>query len=62
MKRDITEKTRAIRNHKNRNKQVEAEDRQSDRNSLSNQAQLKVLDERLGVGIGAAKERRRLMQ
>lgn len=62
MKHDTTPETRAIRDHKNRNKHAEAEDRQLERNTRSNTDQLKELDNRLGVGIGAAKERKRLMQ
>lgn len=34
--------------------------RQVDRNELTAQEQLKVLDERLGSGVGATKERARL--
>lgn len=61
MKHDITEKTRKIRDRKNRNKTEEAEERKRARVKLNNQAQIKVLDDRLGVGVGAVKERRRLM-
>lgn len=59
--RDITEATRYIRDHKNRDKSVEAEERKKESKARSNQAQIRILDDRLGVGIGAAKERRRLM-
>ena len=62
MRHDTTPATRAIRDHKNRNKKTEAEDRQFERNTLTNKEQLNELDDRLGVGIGAAKERKRLMQ
>ena len=58
--RDISEETCRIRDHKNRDKRVEAEERQSYRNQLSNETQLSMLDRRLGSGIGAKKERRRL--
>ena len=61
MKQDITEKTRAVRDHKNRDKQAESEDRQLERNASTNEAQIRELDNRLGVGMGAAKERKRLM-
>ena len=60
MKHDTTEKTREVRDHKNRNKREEAEERKRVRTRLNNQAQIKTLDDRLGVGIGAVKERRRL--
>ena len=62
MRQDTTEKTRTVRNHKNRDKAAEVEERKIARTRLSSQAQIKALDDRLGVGIGAAKERRRLMQ
>ncbi len=62
MRGNITEKTRAVRDHKNRNKAEEAEERKCARIKLNNQAQIKILDDRLGVGVGAAKERKRLMQ
>jgi len=51
-----------IRDHKNRDKAAEADYLKAERKRLTNQEQLKRLDDRLGVGIGAAKERRRLMQ
>ena len=62
MRGNITEKTRAVRDRKNRNKAAEVEERKLARTRLSSQAQIKALDDRLGVGIGAAKERKRLMQ
>ena len=62
MSRDITEATRAIRDHKNRDKSAEAAERKEEARKSSNAAQIKRLDDRLGAGIGAAKERRRLMQ
>lgn len=61
MKHDTTEKTREVRDHKNRDKTEEAEERKRARVRLNKQAQIKALDDRLGVGIGAAKERRRLI-
>ena len=62
MRGDITEATRAIRDHKNRDKSAEAEERKAESRKRSNAERIKILDDRLGVGIGAAKERRRLMQ
>ncbi len=62
MRGNITEKTRAVRDHKNRNKTTETEERKLARTRLSSQTQIKALDDRLGIGIGAAKERKRLMQ
>ena len=60
MRGNITEKTREVRNHKNRDKSAEMEERKRARIRLTNQAQIKVLDDRLGVGVGAVKERQRL--
>ncbi len=57
MRGNITEKTREVRNHKNRDKSAEVEERKRARIRLTNQAQIKVLDDRLGVGVGAMKER-----
>lgn len=62
MKHDTTEKTREVRDHKNRDKSAEAEERKTEARKINNQARIKILDDRLGVGIGAAKERQRLMQ
>jgi hypothetical protein len=62
MKGDITEKTREVRNHKNRDRHSEAQERQEYRDTLSNSQQVSGLDIRLGHGIGATKERERLMQ
>ncbi len=62
MKHDITEKTREVRDYKNRDKETEAEERKAESKARSNAARIKVLDDRLGVGVGAAKERNRLMQ
>lgn len=56
--REITEKTREVRDHKNRDKTEEAEERKRARVKLNNQAQIKALDDRLGVG--AVRERTRL--
>lgn len=58
--RTITEETRRVRNHKNRDKAAEAEDRQKIAAARNAQEQIKVLDARLGPGVGAAKERGRL--
>ncbi len=62
MRGNITEATRTVRNHKNRDKAAEAEERKIESRKLSNAAQIQRLDDRLGVGVGAAKERKRLMQ
>ena len=61
MRGNITEATRAVRDHKNRDKPAEAEERKTEARKINNQTQIKRLDDRLGVGVGAAKERRRLM-
>ena len=61
MNRDITQKTREVRDHKNRDRATEAEERKQAARVQSNAERIKILDARLGVGIGAAKERRRLM-
>ena len=60
MSHDITQKTREVRDHKNRDKPTEAEERKQAARVQSNAERIKILDARLGVGIGAAKERRRL--
>ena len=44
-----------------RDKATEAEERKQAARVQSNAERIKILDARLGVGIGAAKERRRLM-
>ncbi len=62
MRGNITEETRKVRDHKNRDKAAEAEERRIKSKQQSNAERIKILDKRLGVGIGAAKERRRLMQ
>ena len=59
--KDTTPETRRIRDYKNRDKSAEAEQRKTEAKRRNNEAQIKVLDNRLGVGIGAAKERQRLM-
>lgn len=61
MKHDTSEATRIIRDHKNRDKTAEAEERRLESKAKSNAARIKILDDRLGVGVGAVKERRRLM-
>ena len=61
MSHDITQKTREVRDHKNRDKATEAEERKQAVRVQSNAERIKILDARLGVGVGAAKERRRLM-
>lgn len=61
MRADITPETRRIKNYKNRDKSTEAEERKAESKNKSNAAQIKRLDDRLGVGIGAARERQRLM-
>ncbi len=43
-----------------KDRRTEAEMRGASRNQLSPKAQLARLDERLGVGVGATKERERL--
>ncbi len=60
MRGNITEETREVRDHKNRDKAEEAKERKRARTKINNQAQIKILDDRLGVGIGAVKERQRL--
>ena len=59
--KDTTPETRRVRDYKNRDKLAEAEKRKTEAKRRSNEAQIKALDDRLGVGIGAAKERQRLM-
>jgi len=61
MRGNITEKTREVRDHKNWDKTTEAEERRTKSKQQSNAERIKILDDRLGVGVGAAKERRRLM-
>ncbi len=60
MRGNITEKTREVRNYQNRDKAEEVEERKHARAKINNQAQIKILDDRLGVGVGAVKERQRL--
>lgn len=40
---------------------IKAAQRQADRSRRSEEEQLALLDKRLGVGVGAAKERKRLL-
>ena len=54
------EETTRIKEHRKRDKAVEALERQKIRNTRTAIKQLAILDERLGVGIGANKERNRL--
>ncbi len=54
------EETSRIKEHRKRDKSAEALERQKIRNTRTAINQLKILDERLGVGIGALKERNRL--
>ncbi len=61
-KRIITEKTRGIRNFKSRDKSAEAQCRRKARATKTNRIQLDALDRRLGVGVGAVKERARLQK
>ena len=60
MRYNITEATRTVRNHKNRDKSAEAEERGEKSKQQSNAERINILDERLGVGVGAVKERQRL--
>ena len=60
MRSNITEETREVRDHKNRDKAEKAEERKRARTKINNQAQIKILDDRLGAGVGAVKERGRL--
>ena len=52
--------TRRVRDYKNRDKSVEALERQKERDFKNATKQLLVLDERLGTGIGSQKERAKL--
>lgn len=56
----MSEEKDRIRDHKNRDKSVEAFERQKIRNSRTAIKQIAILDERLGVELGAVKERSRL--
>ena len=60
--RDITEATRKVRDHKNRDKQKEALERNVYRTAQTNEQQIRRLGIRLGSGVGAARERERLLQ
>lgn len=58
--RTITDETRRIRDHKNRDKLAEAEDRRKLADTRNAEKQIAILNARLGVGAGAVKERARL--
>ncbi len=58
--REITEATRKVRNYKSRDKQAEAEERQAFCDTLSPKQRIAGLDQMLGVGVGAKRERARL--
>ena len=58
--RNISDETRRIRDHKNRDKRIETENRQKLAVARSAKEQIAVLDARLGENIGAVKERQRL--
>ena len=58
--RTITEETRRIRDYKNRDKSAEAENRFAEAHRHGAEKQIAILDARLGVGVGAVKERGRL--
>lgn len=53
-------KAARARNWRRPDRQVEARQRQEDRDSLTPSQQLAALDERLGKGQGALRERKRL--
>jgi len=52
--------TVTIKDYKNRNKHAEANERMVYRKGLTDAEQLKRLDQRLGNGIGARNERKRI--
>ena len=58
--REMTQKTRDVRDYIQRDKREEAEERQEERSRLTSAQQLVNLDQRLGKGKGAKKERKRL--
>jgi hypothetical protein len=58
--REMTQKTRDVRDYMQRDKREEAEERQEDRSRLTSAQQVACLDQRLGKGVGAVKERKRL--
>ncbi len=58
--RDKSPETLRIQRHKQRDKRALHDARIVERNKLTAQEQLIRLDKRLGAGIGAVKERRRL--
>jgi hypothetical protein len=53
--------TLAVKDHKNRNKNAEANERMVYRKGLTDAEQLTRLDNRLGTGIGAGRERAKLI-
>jgi hypothetical protein len=53
-------RTVAVKEYKKRDKHAEANERMVYRKGLSNAEQLKRLDARLGIGVGAISERRKL--
>lgn len=60
--KEMTEKTRMVRDHKNRDKREEALERDIYRTAQTDAQQIRRLDNRLGGGVGAARERERLLQ
>ncbi|KKM26677.1 hypothetical protein LCGC14_1582410 [marine sediment metagenome] len=58
--RDKSPETLRIQRHKQRDKRALHDARIVEHNKLTAQEQLMRLDNRLGVGIGAVKERKRL--
>ncbi len=58
--KEISEETRRIRDYKNRDKYTEAKALAVVRKTRNNKQQIAELDARLGVNIGAKKERKRL--
>lgn len=54
--------TVTVRDHKNRDKHAEANERMVYRKGLSNAEQLRRLDERLGSNVGATRERKRIIR
>lgn len=59
-RREISEKTRQVRDHKNRDKREEADERNAFCATLSPKQRIAGLDQMLGVGVGAKRERARL--
>lgn len=60
MASDAQDVTRVIRDRKNRDKNVEAKERNQYRKGLTNAQQIIRLNNRLGEGIGAKLERARI--